>query len=154
MQHSIRTNGKLRVQHLQKFLRVVAGNLKNGRLTCKWKLWSNMISLGPVVTISHREAEVTLDHNFSYKDEVSRAVSISSFMVMGWFVLHVRRTLPGIPGISPCYPEEHVFWGVQVWEGVVDSLKLGFHVTLSWLSTIIRGPFSMIPLFRDSSTLM
>lgn len=42
-----------------------------------------MTSLGPVVTISHHKAEVTLDHNFSYEDEVSRAISISSSMVMG-----------------------------------------------------------------------
>lgn len=154
MQHFIMTNRKLRVQHLQKCLRIVAGNLKNGRLICKWKLWRNMTSLGPVVTISHHEAEVTLDHNFSYKDEVSRAVSISSFMVMGWFVLHVRRTLPGIPGIFSMLLWRACVLRGTVCEGVVDSLKLGFHVTLSWLSTIIRGSFSMIPLFRDSSTLM
>ena len=42
-----------------------------------------MISLGPVVKISHHEAEVTLDHNFSYEDEVRRAISIGSSTVMG-----------------------------------------------------------------------
>lgn len=82
MQHSIMTNGKLRVQHLRKFLRIVAGNLENRRLICKLKLWSNMTSLGPVVTISHHK-EVSLDHNFSYENEVSRAISISSSTVMG-----------------------------------------------------------------------
>lgn len=44
---------------------------KKGKLISKWRFWSNMVSLGPDMAISHHEAEVTLTHNISYENEMS-----------------------------------------------------------------------------------